>query len=101
MKYPNKDYIEHLRRKYPPGTRLQLSCMEDEMAVPPGSQCPASQRTNRARHGTRRRCCNQSPRSVLTHSTSLPCTRMVVPSPWSRKSSSSGANQSASLRSSK
>ena len=32
MKYPNKDYIEHLRRKYPPGTRLQLSCM-----VPPGS----------------------------------------------------------------
>ena len=30
MKYPNKDYIEHLRRKYPPGTRLQLSCMEDE-----------------------------------------------------------------------
>ena len=37
MKYPNKDYIEHLRRKYPPGTRLQLSCMKDEMAVPPGS----------------------------------------------------------------
>ena len=37
MKYLNKDYIEHLRRKYPPGTRLQLSCMEDEMAVPPGS----------------------------------------------------------------
>ena len=37
MKYPNKDYIEHLRRKYPLGTRLQLSCMEDEMAVPPGS----------------------------------------------------------------
>ena len=37
MKYPNKDYIEHLRRKYPPGTLLQLSCMEDEMAVPPGS----------------------------------------------------------------
>ena len=35
MKYPNKDYIEHLRRKYPPGTRLQLSCMEDEMAVLP------------------------------------------------------------------
>ena len=30
MKYPNKDYIEHLRRKYPPGTRLQLNCMEDE-----------------------------------------------------------------------
>ena len=25
MKYPNKDYIEHLRRKYPPGTRLNLA----------------------------------------------------------------------------
>ena len=37
MNYSNKAYIEHLRRKYPPGTRLQLSCMEDEMAVPPGS----------------------------------------------------------------
>ena len=37
MKYPNKDYIEHLRRKYPPGTRLQLSCMEDESPVSPGS----------------------------------------------------------------
>ena len=37
MKYPNKDYIEHLRRKYPPGTRLQLSCMEDDFPVPPGS----------------------------------------------------------------
>ena len=37
MKYPNKEYIEHLRQKYPLGTRLQLGCMEDEMAVPPGS----------------------------------------------------------------
>ena len=50
MKYPNKDYIEHLRRKYPPGTRLQLSCMEDEMAVPPGSMgtvdCHRRRRTN-------------------------------------------------------
>ena len=40
MKYPNKDCIEHLRRKYPPGTRLQLSCMKDEMAVPPVSMEP-------------------------------------------------------------
>lgn len=30
MNYSNKEYVEHLRRKYPPGTRLQLSCMEDE-----------------------------------------------------------------------
>lgn len=27
MNYSNKDYIEHLRRKYPPGTRLQLGCI--------------------------------------------------------------------------
>ena len=37
MKYPNKDYIEHLRRKYPPGTRLQLICMEDGFPVPSSS----------------------------------------------------------------
>lgn len=37
MNDSSKEYVEHLRRKYPPGTRLQLSCMEDEMAVPPGS----------------------------------------------------------------
>lgn len=37
MNYSNKAYVEHLRRKYPPGTRLQLGCMEDEFPVPPGS----------------------------------------------------------------
>ena len=37
MNYSNKEYVEHLRRKYPRGTRLQLSCMEDEFPVPPGS----------------------------------------------------------------
>ena len=37
MNYSSKEYVEHLRRKYPPGTRLQLSCMEDEFPVPPGS----------------------------------------------------------------
>jgi hypothetical protein len=37
MNYSNKAYVEHLRRKYPPGTRLQLNCMEDEFPVPPGS----------------------------------------------------------------
>ena len=26
MKYPNKDYIEHLRRKYPPGARRRRVC---------------------------------------------------------------------------
>ena len=37
MNFSNKEYVEHLRRKYPPGTRLQLSCMEDEFPVLPGS----------------------------------------------------------------
>ena len=37
MNYSNNAYVEHLRRKYPPGTRLQLNCMEDEFPVPPGS----------------------------------------------------------------
>lgn len=37
MNDSNKEYVEHLRRKYPPGTRLQLSCMEDDFPVPPGS----------------------------------------------------------------
>ena len=33
-KIPSRDYIEHLRRKYPKGTRVQLGCMEDAMPVP-------------------------------------------------------------------
>lgn len=37
MNYSNKEYVEHLRRKYPLGTRLQLSCMEDDFPVPPGT----------------------------------------------------------------
>ena len=36
MKYPNKDYIEHLRRQRTrPARGCKLSCMEDEMAVLP------------------------------------------------------------------
>ena len=61
MKYPNKDYIEHLRRKYPPGTRLQLSCMEDEFPVPPGSmgtvECHRRCRTNPCGLGLRAQPC--------------------------------------------
>ena len=57
MKYPNKDYIEHLRRKYPPGTQLQLSCMEDEFPVPPGSmgtvECHRRRWANPCRLGLR------------------------------------------------
>ena len=29
MKYPNKDYIEHLRRKYPPGSMGTVECIDD------------------------------------------------------------------------
>ena len=37
MNDSSKEYVEHLRSKYPPGTWLQLSCMEDDFPVPPGS----------------------------------------------------------------
>ena len=69
MKYPNKDYIEHLRRKYPPGTRLQLSCMEDEMAVPPGSMGTVDfiddAGTNPCRLGLRAQPCAYSRRGFV------------------------------------
>ena len=37
MKLPNKTTSNICTAKYPPGTRLQLSCMEDDFPVPPGS----------------------------------------------------------------
>ena len=30
MKFPNKAYLENLRKQYPVGTKLQLSSMRDE-----------------------------------------------------------------------
>ena len=30
MKFPNKEYIEQLRKKYPIGTKIQLISMRDE-----------------------------------------------------------------------
>lgn len=30
MKFPNKKYIEQLRKKYPAGTKIQLISMRDE-----------------------------------------------------------------------
>ena len=30
MKFPNKEYIEQLRKKYPAGTKIQLISMRDE-----------------------------------------------------------------------
>ena len=33
MNYSNKDYIEHLRHKYPPGTRLQLGCIRQQVLL--------------------------------------------------------------------
>lgn len=30
MKFPNKEYIEQLRKKYPLGTKIQLISMHDE-----------------------------------------------------------------------
>lgn len=30
MKFPNKEYLEQLRKKYPAGTKLQLISMRNE-----------------------------------------------------------------------
>ena len=48
MKYPNKDYIEHLRRRYLPGTRLQLSCMDDFLPAEAAEMKPTIQRIRRS-----------------------------------------------------
>ena len=38
MKFPNKAYLEQLRKKYPKGTKLQMITMRNEKyPVPPGT----------------------------------------------------------------
>ena len=34
---PNKQQLEALRRKYPPGTKIILHCMNDPYPVPAGT----------------------------------------------------------------
>ncbi len=38
MKFPNKEYLENLRKQYPVGTKIQLISMRDEKyPILPGS----------------------------------------------------------------
>ena len=38
MNFPNKEIIEHLRRTYPAGTKVELVRMNDDHAPPAGTQ---------------------------------------------------------------
>lgn len=38
MRFPNKETVEHIRRKYPAGTRVELVQMEDVQAPPVGTK---------------------------------------------------------------
>ena len=39
MNFPSQEQVEALRRRYPPGTKLELICMQDPYApVPPGTK---------------------------------------------------------------
>ena len=37
MKYPNKEQLEMLRKRYPAGTKIELLAMEDKQAPPVGT----------------------------------------------------------------
>lgn len=38
MRFPSKDIVEGLRRKFPAGTRVELVCMDDPQAPPIGTE---------------------------------------------------------------
>ena len=39
MKYPGRDTVEQIKKKYPPGTRIELISMKDPYSpVPPGTR---------------------------------------------------------------
>lgn len=38
MRFPSKDIVEGLRRKFPVGTRVELVCMDDPQAPPIGTE---------------------------------------------------------------
>ena len=39
MMIPNRDTVEQIKKKYPPGTRIELICMKDPYSpVPPGTR---------------------------------------------------------------
>lgn len=37
MKFPNKEFLEKLRKSYPKGARVELDCMDDLQAPPRGT----------------------------------------------------------------
>lgn len=38
MRIPSKEIVERVRRQFPPGTRVELVCMNDCQAPPVGTQ---------------------------------------------------------------
>ena len=38
MKFPNRETVEHVRREYPAGTRVELVKMDDAQAPPIGTR---------------------------------------------------------------
>lgn len=38
MRFPNREMVEHIRRQYPVGTRVELVRMEDVQAPPIGTK---------------------------------------------------------------
>ena len=37
IRFPSREIVEHLRRSYPAGTRVELLLMDDVQAPPPGT----------------------------------------------------------------
>ncbi len=38
MRFPSKEAVDHVRRQYPAGTRVELVWMDDIQAPPPGTK---------------------------------------------------------------
>ena len=38
MRFPSKEIVEHIRKEYPPGTRVELVQMDDIQAPPTGTK---------------------------------------------------------------
>jgi len=36
--FPNDDFVNEIRNKYPRGSRIQLDYMDDPRAIPPGTK---------------------------------------------------------------
>lgn len=38
MRFPHRETVEHIRREYPAGCRVELLCMDDPQAPPVGTK---------------------------------------------------------------